>query len=107
LRWPCPKLPYDRDARIGVTRLPSNPDKIEKVFGYSAVITTSMEPELGIELPVGCITFAGNANRSWGAWVHGSWGAWVHGSWGAWVRGSDMDSMPRRNASLSLALSNA
>jgi hypothetical protein len=70
----CPKLPYDRDARIGVRRMPSNPDKTEKVFGYNAVITTPIEPELGIELPVGCITIAGNANRSWDAWVLGSQG---------------------------------
>jgi hypothetical protein len=57
----CPKLPYDRDARIGVRRKPSNPDKTEKIFGYNAMITTSIEPELGIELPVGCITITGNA----------------------------------------------
>jgi hypothetical protein len=66
--------------------MPSNPDKTEIIFGYNAIITTSIEPQLGIELPVGCITIAGNAN--------GSWGAWLHGSWGAWVRGSDTDSMP-------------
>jgi len=59
----CPKLPYDRDARIGVRRLPANPDKIEKVFGYDAVITTSIEPQWGIELPVGCVTIAGNAEE--------------------------------------------
>jgi len=59
----CPKLPYDRDARIGVRRMPSNPDKTEKVFGYNAIITTSIEPQLGIELPVGCITIASNAEE--------------------------------------------
>jgi hypothetical protein len=59
----CPKLPYDRDARIGVRRKPSNPDKTEKIFGHNAIITTSIEPELGIELPVGCITIAGNAQE--------------------------------------------
>ena len=62
-RFRCPKLPYDRDARIGVRRKPSNPDKTEKIFGYNAIITTSIEPELGIELPVGCITIAGNAQE--------------------------------------------
>jgi hypothetical protein len=66
---------------------PSNPDKTEKIFGYNAIITTSMEPELGIELPVGCVTFAGNANRSWGAWVLGSMGARGLGSMGAGVHG--------------------
>jgi len=59
----CPKLPYDRDARIGVRRMPSNPDKTEKIFGYNAIIATSIEPHLGIELPVGCITIAGNAQE--------------------------------------------
>jgi hypothetical protein len=42
---------------------------------------------VGIELPVACITIAGNATGSWGAGVHGSWGAGVHGSWGAGVLG--------------------
>ncbi len=59
----CPKLPYDRDARIGVRRLAANPDKIEKIFGYNAIITTSIEPQWGIELPVGCVTIAGNAEE--------------------------------------------
>jgi hypothetical protein len=59
----CPKLPYDRDARIGVRRKPSNPDKTEKIFGYNAVIATSIEPQLGIELPIGCVTIAGNAEE--------------------------------------------
>jgi hypothetical protein len=62
-RFRCPKLPYDRDARIGVRRLPSNPNKIEKIFGYNAIITTSIEPQWGIELPVACITIAGNAQE--------------------------------------------
>jgi Transposase DDE domain len=63
VRFRCPKLPYDRDARIGVRRKPSNPDKTEKIFGYNAIIATSIEPHLGIELPVGCITIAGNAQE--------------------------------------------
>ena len=75
VRFRCPKLPYDRDARIGVRRKPSNPDKTEKIFGYNAIIATSIEPQLGIELPVGCITIGGNANGSWGAWEQGCMGA--------------------------------
>jgi hypothetical protein len=63
LRFRCPKLPCDRTARIGVRRKPSNPDKIEKVFGYNAVITTAIEPDWGLELPVACITIAGNAQE--------------------------------------------
>jgi hypothetical protein len=59
----CPRLPYDRTARIGVRRKPSNPDKTEKIFGYNAVVTTAIEPEWGLELPVACVTIAGNAEE--------------------------------------------
>ncbi len=62
-RFRCPKLPYDRTARIGVRRKPSNPDKTEKIFGYNAVITTAIEPQWGLELPVACLTIAGNAQE--------------------------------------------
>jgi hypothetical protein len=62
-RFRCPKLPYDRTARIGVRRNPSNPDKTEKIFGYNAVITTAIEPQWGIELPVACLTIAGNSEE--------------------------------------------
>jgi hypothetical protein len=62
-RFRCPRLPYDRTARIGVRRKPSNPDKTEKIFGYNAVITTAIEPEWGLELPVACLTIAGNAEE--------------------------------------------
>ena len=46
----CPKLPKDTDARIGVRRDPKNPDKIEKIFGYNLVLSTSVEVNLKIEL---------------------------------------------------------
>jgi hypothetical protein len=59
----CPKLPSDMEARIGVRRNPKNPDKVEKVFGYNAILTTSIELSLGIELPVGCLTISGNAEE--------------------------------------------
>src|SRR4030042_50598 len=59
----CPKLPSDTEARIGVRRNPKNPDKIEKIFGYNAIITTSIELSLGLELPVGCLTISGNAEE--------------------------------------------
>jgi hypothetical protein len=59
----CPKLPCDRDARISGRRLPSKPDKIKKVFGYNAITTTSIKPQWGIELPVRCVTIAGNADE--------------------------------------------
>jgi len=59
----CPKLPSDMEARIGVRRNPKNPDKIEKVFGYNAIMATSIELSLGLELPVGCLTISGNAEE--------------------------------------------
>lgn len=59
----CPKLPSDRDARIGVRRNPKNPDKVEKIFGYDAIFTTSIELSLGLEFPVGSLTISGNAEE--------------------------------------------
>jgi len=47
-----PKLPKDTDARIGVKRHPKNPDKKQKIFGYNAFLSASVEIHLGIELPV-------------------------------------------------------
>jgi len=59
----CPKLPADREARIGVRRNPRNPNKKEKIFGFDVIIDTSIELTLGIELPVACSTIAGNAEE--------------------------------------------
>jgi hypothetical protein len=59
----CPKLPSDMDARIGVRRNPQNPNRKEKIFGFNAIIDTSIELPLGIELPVACTTIAGNAEE--------------------------------------------
>jgi hypothetical protein len=59
----CPKLPSDMDARIGVRRNPQNPNRKQKIFGFNAVIDTSIELSLGIELPVACTTIAGNAEE--------------------------------------------
>jgi hypothetical protein len=59
----CPKLPSDQDARIGVRRDPQNPDRKQKIFGFNAVIDTSIELLLGLELPVACSTIAGNAEE--------------------------------------------
>ena len=59
----CPKLPADPDARIGVRRNPQNPNRKQKIFGFNAVIGTSIELSLGIELPVACLTIAGNAQE--------------------------------------------
>lgn len=59
----CPKLPKDMDARIGVRRNPQNPDKKEKIFGYNLVLSTSVELELKLELPVAATNIAGNAEE--------------------------------------------
>ena len=59
----CPRLPKDTDARIGVRRDPKNPDKIEKIFGYNLVLSTSVELHLKIELPVAVTNIAGNAEE--------------------------------------------
>ena len=59
----CPKLPTDIDARIGVRRNPQNPDKKQKIFGYNLVLTTSVELQLKIELPVAVTNIAGNAEE--------------------------------------------
>jgi len=59
----CPKLPKDTDAKIGVRRHPINPDKKEKIFGYNAIFSTSVEPHLGIELPVAVSNISGNAEE--------------------------------------------
>lgn len=60
----CPKLPYDLDARIGYRRRKDNPNKKERVFGFKVIISTAIEPELGIELPVACINDSARAHES-------------------------------------------
>ncbi|MFQ6066552.1 MAG: hypothetical protein ACE5K3_04650 [bacterium] len=52
----CPRVPADLEAKIGYKRSNHNPNKKVKVFGYQAMITTNVELEIGLELPVGCIT---------------------------------------------------
>jgi len=59
----CPKMPKDIEAKIGVRRDPKNPDKKEYIFGFNAIITTSVEPHLGLELPIACSNIAGNAEE--------------------------------------------
>ena len=59
----CPKLPKDTDARIGVRRDPKNPDKLQKIFGYNLVLSTSEELHLQIELPVAVTNISGNAEE--------------------------------------------
>ena len=59
----CPRLPSDMEAKIGVRRDTQNPNRKVKIFGFNAVIDTSVEKTLGIELPVACTTIAGNAQE--------------------------------------------
>jgi len=59
----CLKLPKDTDARIGVRRDPKNPDKLQKIFGYNLVLSTSVELNLQIELPVAVTNISGNAEE--------------------------------------------
>jgi len=59
----CPKLPADREARIGVRRDPQNPNRKQKIFGFNAVIDTAVEVDLRLELPIACSTLAGNAHE--------------------------------------------
>ncbi len=48
---------------IGVRRNPKNPDRIEKIFGFNAIIDTSIELDIGIELPIACTVIAGNGEE--------------------------------------------
>jgi len=52
----CPRIPADLEAKIGCKRSNHNPHKKVKAFGYQAMITTNIELEIGLELPVGCMT---------------------------------------------------
>jgi hypothetical protein len=56
----CPRMPADLEAKIGYKRSNRNPRKKVKVFGYQAMITTNIEVEIGLELPVGCTTSPGD-----------------------------------------------
>jgi len=58
----CPKIPKDTDAKIGVRRNPKNGRK-QKIFGYNLVLSTSVEPDLKLELPVAATNIAGNGEE--------------------------------------------
>ena len=59
----CPKMPSDLEAKIGVHVDTKNPDKKEEVFGYLHLKTTDLNPELGLELPLGNSTYPGNTKE--------------------------------------------
>jgi hypothetical protein len=44
-------------------RNPQNPNRKQKTFGFNAIIDTSIELTLGIELPVACTTIPGNVEE--------------------------------------------
>ena len=59
----CPKRPSDLEAKIGVHVDTKDPSKKEEVFGSLHLKTTALNPELGLELPVGNSTYPANANE--------------------------------------------
>ncbi len=62
-KFRCPKIPKDTDARIGVRRDPKNANKKQKIFGYNLVLSTSVELDLKLELPVAATNIAGNGEE--------------------------------------------
>ncbi len=59
----CPKMPSDLEAKIGVHVDNQHPDHKEEVFGYVHLKTTDINPELGLEWPVGNSTYAANTKE--------------------------------------------
>ena len=53
----------DTVARIGVRRDPQNANRKQKIFGYNLVLSTSVELDLKLELPVSATNIAGNAEE--------------------------------------------
>jgi len=62
-KFRCPKIPKDTDARIGVRRDPKNANRKQKIFGYNLVLSTSVELDLKLELPVAATNIAGNGEE--------------------------------------------
>ncbi|MBU2454622.1 MAG: hypothetical protein KJ668_15050 [Proteobacteria bacterium] len=62
-KFRCPKIPKDTDARIGVRRDPQNASRKQKIFGYNLVLSTSVELDLNLELPVAATNIAGNGEE--------------------------------------------
>jgi hypothetical protein len=64
MKFSCPRASKDLDARTGYRRDKENSNKTESIFGYKAVIITSLEMELGVEIPIAVITGPGNLDES-------------------------------------------
>jgi hypothetical protein len=58
----CPTMPSDLEAKAGVHADTKDPAKKAEVFGSLHLKTTDLNPELGLELPVGTSTSPANAN---------------------------------------------
>lgn len=52
----CQRFPSDSEAGVGWHVDTQNPDKKERVFGYNHMRTTAINPEIGLELPIGVTT---------------------------------------------------
>ena len=63
-QFECPRASKDIMARIGYRRRKDDPNKLEKVFGYKAVIMTSVEKEFNLEIPIAVMTGLGNINEA-------------------------------------------
>jgi len=63
-QFECPRASKDITARIGYSRRNDDPNKLEKVFGYKAVIQTSVEAEFNLEIPVAVMTGPGNISEA-------------------------------------------
>jgi len=56
-------MPSDLEAKVGYHVDTQDPSKKEEVFGYVHLTTTDLNPELGLEWPVGTSTYPANANE--------------------------------------------
>jgi hypothetical protein len=59
----CSKMPADLEAKIGVHVDNQHSDPKEEVFGYVHLKTTDLNPQLGLELPVGNSTYAADTKE--------------------------------------------
>ena len=63
-QFECPRASKDITARTGYRLRKDDPNKLEKVFGYKAVIMTSVEAEFNLEIPVAVMTGPGNISEA-------------------------------------------
>ncbi|NLD49679.1 MAG: transposase [Clostridiaceae bacterium] len=60
----CPRASKDITARIGYRRRKDDPNKLEKIFGYKAIIITSVEVKFNLEIPIAVMTGPGNISEA-------------------------------------------